>query len=46
LNYEIGKNRILELIDKSMIDDSYNGKLRKLLERAIKEFKGIIENKI
>lgn len=46
LNCETGKNRILELIDKSMIDDSYNGKLKKLLETAIKESKGIIENKI
>ena len=44
LNQEIEKDKIVEMIDKSMISDNHNKKLKKLLEKNVEEFGGVLAN--
>lgn len=42
LNLEIGKDRMIDMIDKSTISDSHNEDLRRLLGKTIDEFGGVV----
>ena len=46
LNQKIGKDKIVEMIDKSMISNIHNEELKKLLEKNIKEFSNILTENI
>jgi len=42
LNQEIGKDKMVGMIDKSMISDTHNKELKKLLEKNVEEFGEVI----
>jgi len=43
LNQNIGKNKMVDMIDKSMISSNYQERLKALLERSIEEFMEVLK---